>query len=235
MPPPRRFRLIIGLVVALFVGGGLGVTVFALAGARSASSTSSTSRPGSPVGTAAGTTIGTRAPNAPAPPALPAPPTTAIPGSARPTGGRAADEAVEPDEDVEDVGDADGAVMRYPLSPAELADWNRDADGLAAFLAQAGIGFARWVDPSGLVEIEWDEDDDAANRAVDDYYWQQHPLTAIEINDLNNETASLDAVLTEAGVAHVLTTDPHGVVEIEYDEDDDAANAIVDRFYDERG
>lgn len=66
---------------------------------------------------------------------------------------------------------AEAAVDEYhALTPEEIAELNAEADALAAHLTTAGIEHTITTDPDGSRWVEWDDEDEAANIAVDDFY-----------------------------------------------------------------
>jgi len=130
-----------------------------------------------------------------------------------------------------DGGSGDCEIWTEADEAAERATDNADSEALAAYLTAHGVAFTRMVDSDGWIEIEWNEDDEAANLAVDDFWWERDPYSADEIAGYNTETAEVSSLLTEAGIAHTIVTDPHGRQDVAYDENDDRANEIVDDYY----
>ncbi len=114
---------------------------------------------------------------------------------------------------------------------AERAADNAESEALAAYLTAHRVAFTRTVDTEGWIEVAWNEDDEAANTAVDEFWWERDPYSPQEITEYNSETAEVSSLLSEAGIAHTIVTDPHGLQDVAYDENDDRANEIVDEYY----
>lgn len=117
---------------------------------------------------------------------------------------------------------------RFPLAPEEVAAMNAEADALAAHFDAAGVRYTIDTDPDGVRWVEWDEGDPAAEAAVDVFY----ALTPEEVAEINADADGLAAHLTAAGIEHTVVTDPDGSRYVEWDYEDEAANAAVDEYYD---
>jgi hypothetical protein len=122
----------------------------------------------------------------------------------------------------------------FELSPEDVGAMNADEDALAAYLKSKGISHTMTEDGDGLRWVEWDYEDDAANDAVDAFFAERYPLTAEEIRDINADEHALAAYLKAHGVASTVEQNVDGTHATVWDEDDDAANAAVDAFYEER-
>lgn len=136
---------------------------------------------------------------------------------------------VEWDYEDEAANDAveDFWVERYPLAPDEVAAMNADSDELAVHLTAAGVDYTVDTDADGVRWVEWDEDDPVAEAAVDAFY----APTPEDIAEMNAEEDGLAAHLAAAGIEHTVTTDPDGSRWVEWDYEDEAANAAADEYY----
>ena len=119
----------------------------------------------------------------------------------------------------------------YPLSPEDLAEATVKENALAAFLDQQGITYTRQPGPDGVNYVAWDEEDDAANTAVDQFYAEHYPLSPEELAQMNAEEDALAAFLDQQGITYTRQPGPEGVNYVAWDEEDDAANTAVDQFY----
>ena len=116
--------------------------------------------------------------------------------------------------------------------PADVvASINDDEDALAAFLDERGITSTRETDTDGMRWVAWDEEDDAANTAVDQFYAEHYPLSPEELAQMNAEEDALAAFLDQQGITYTRQPGPDGVNYVAWDEEDDAANTAVDHFY----
>jgi hypothetical protein len=61
-------------------------------------------------------------------------------------------------------------AAHHPLSVAEIAYRNEDADALAAHLTEHGVANSVTTSADGARRVVWDSDDDAAVAAVEEYY-----------------------------------------------------------------
>jgi len=101
-------------------------------------------------------------------------------------------------------------------NPADIAAANAEADALVAFLASRGVASTVTTDEAGLKQVATGEDQ-AALDAVDDFYWQQNPMSAEELATMNAEAQTLvDMIIANGGQATAVK-DRHGVFNIETD------------------
>jgi len=108
---------------------------------------------------------------------------------------------------------------------------NHDEDALAAFLDERGITSTRETYTDGVRWVAWDEEDDAANTAVDQFYAEHYPLSPEELAQMNAEEDALAAFLDQQGITYTRQPGPDGVNYVAWDEEDDAASTAVDQFY----
>jgi hypothetical protein len=115
----------------------------------------------------------------------------------------------------------------------DSTDWaaeaNTEQDQLAAYLDDHGIAY------TVETEDEWrwvvvDDTDQAANDAIDDFYWSLYPATQEEIDSYNADTDSLVAFFQDAGIDITVTTDRHGYRDAEWNWDDPAAEAAYEDY-----
>jgi hypothetical protein len=130
------------------------------------------------------------------------------------------------EEVVEDCGEA--------WTPEDIAETNEEQDALAAFLDERGIAHTTEPDEVGIRWVVWDESDEAATDAVDQFYAERYPLTPEELADANSEEDALAAFLDERGIRYTRDTGADGVDYVVWDEHDDAATAAIGDFYAER-
>ena len=74
-------------------------------------------------------------------------------------------------------------------------------------------------------------DDQAANDAVDDFYWALYPTPQADIDAENADTDALAAFLQARGIAVTVTTDRHGIRYADWNYDDPAAETAVDDYF----
>jgi hypothetical protein len=140
----------------------------------------------------------------------------------------------ESDEAANDAVDAFYAE-RHPLSPEDLADLQAEQDALAAFLDERGIHYTRDSDADGVDYVVWDENDDAANAATDEFYAEHYPTPPEQLAELQAEEDALAAFLDERGVRYTREPDVEGIRWVVWDDSDEAANAAVEEFHASRG
>jgi len=128
----------------------------------------------------------------------------------------------------------DETASCFEITPEDIAAMNADEDALAAYLTSKGISHTMTTDEDGYRWVEWDYEDEAANDAVDAFWAQRYPLTAEEIRDINADEDALAAYLQAHGIAYTVEQNADGTHSTVWDEEDDAANAAVDAFYEER-
>jgi hypothetical protein len=139
-------------------------------------------------------------------------------------GANSADDS--PEEVVEDCGEA--------WAPEDIAETNEEQDALAAFLDQRGIAHTAETDEMGIRWVVYDDSDEAATDAVDQFYAERYPLTPEELADANSEEDALAAFLDERGIRYTRDPGADGVDYVVWDENDDAATAAIGEFYAER-
>jgi hypothetical protein len=144
------------------------------------------------------------------------------------TAGAEDDPANDPVEEevVDDCGEAP--------TPEDIAASNEEEDALAAFLDDRGVRYTRETDEDGVRWVAWDENDEAANDAVDEFYAERYPLTAEEVAAANEEEDELAAFLDDRGVRYTRDAGANGVNYVVWDENDQAATDAVEAFYAER-
>lgn len=121
-----------------------------------------------------------------------------------------------------------------------VAESNAEQDQLAAYLTAHGIAFTIEQDGTGQdgtgegAPWRWvvvDDADQAANDAVDDFYWSLYPVAQDEIDAENADTDALAAYLRDHGIAVTSSTDRHGFHITDWNYDDPAAETVVEDFY----
>lgn len=126
---------------------------------------------------------------------------------------------------------------RYPSpapTQAELDKVKADNDVIARHLDEAGIRYTRNTDASGWETIDYDDEDPAAQKAVDAAYGELYPPvppTAEEKAAMKADNDKLAAAFDEAGVAYTRKADELGWEWIEWDYEDPAVQAKVDAVY----
>lgn len=123
----------------------------------------------------------------------------------------------------------------------EVAQANEENRALAAVLASAGVEAELTADPSGFEYLEWDYADGVAQSVVNSFYRDRYPdegffeeaIPEEELQRMIEENAALSVVLDEAGVAYELVTEEAGFEWVEWDEEDSAAQAVVEAFSNE--
>jgi hypothetical protein len=123
---------------------------------------------------------------------------------------------------------------RYPLTPEELADANSEEDALAAFLDERGIRYTRDPGADGVDYVVWDENDDAATAAVGEFYAERYPTPPEVLAEFQAQEDELAAFLDERGVRYTREADAEGIRWVVWDDNDEAANAAVEEFYESR-
>lgn len=118
-----------------------------------------------------------------------------------------------------------------PLTPEEVTETNDEQDALAAFLRERGIAHTRETDEDGIRWVTWDETDDEANAAADQFYAARYPMSPEEVAAANEHEDALAAFLDERGIAHTRQTDAHGVNHVVWDENDEAAGEALTDFF----
>jgi hypothetical protein len=139
----------------------------------------------------------------------------------------------EPDTEGTVMVSSDGECME-PLSPEEVAATNEDEDALAAHLERQGIAHTRETDADAIRRVVWDENDEAANDAVDEFWASRHPLSPEDVAEWNAEEDDLAAFLDERGIAYTRETDAYGIDNVIV-ADDEAAGEAVEEFYAQAG
>lgn len=120
-------------------------------------------------------------------------------------------------ETVNDFYDAE-----YPPTQADIDRSQADATELADYLTKHGITATVVVEDGTLAYVDYDPASQAALDAVEDFAWSKNPLPQDVIDEMNAETAKMAEFLTSRGVSATLTTDRHGVQEVEADWGDQA-------------
>jgi hypothetical protein len=131
----------------------------------------------------------------------------------------------DPVETVEDCGEP---------TPEDVAATNEDEDALAAYLDERGIHHTREPDEDGVRWVAWDETDEAANDAVDEFWVERYPTPPEEVDAMNAEQDDLAAYLDAHGIRYTRKTSSDGVSRVDWDMTDDAAGGVVAQFYAER-
>lgn len=126
---------------------------------------------------------------------------------------------------------------RYPVpvpTQAELDKARADNDVIARHLDEAGIPYTRNTDDSGWETIDYDYDDPAAQKAVDEAYAELYPPvapTAEEKAAMTADNDKLAAAFDAAGVTYTRKSDELGWEWIEWDYEDPAVQTKVDAVF----
>lgn len=124
---------------------------------------------------------------------------------------------------------------RYPLTPEDVAAANEEEDALAAFLDERGVRYTRDASADGVSYVVWDENDEAASAAVEEYYAEHFPTPPEQLAALQAQEDELAAFLDQRGIAYTREADAEGVQWVVWEDTDDAANAAVEEFYESQG
>jgi len=126
---------------------------------------------------------------------------------------------------------------RYPVpvpTQAELDKARADNDVIARHLDEAGIPYTRSTDGSGWETIDYDYDDPAAQKAVDEAYAELYPPvapTAEEKAAMKADNDKLAAAFDQAGIAYTRKSDELGWEWIEWDYENPTVQAEVDAVF----
>lgn len=126
---------------------------------------------------------------------------------------------------------------RYPTpvpTQAELDKVKADNDVIARHLDEAGIKYTRNTDASGWETIDYDYEDPAAQKAVDEAYGELYPPvppTAEEKAAMKADNDKLAAAFDEAGIEYTRKSDELGWEWIEWAYEDPDVQAKVDAVY----
>jgi hypothetical protein len=131
------------------------------------------------------------------------------------------------DDEAADEAAAEFWAQLYPADPETVALMNEQADALAGHMEAAGVAHTVETDANGGRRVEWDEDDEAANAAADEFY----APTPEEVAEINADSDALATHLTGEGVEFEVVTEDDGTRWVEVDEDDEAANQAVEDYY----
>ncbi len=118
--------------------------------------------------------------------------------------------------------------------PQEVIDEdNAIEDGLAKKFDEAGIEYEVETE-EGFRFVVWDESDEKANEIADAYYDEVlPPLTQEEIDEINAMEDALAKAFDEAGIEYEVETDDDGVRFVVWDESNEQANEVADRYFEE--
>lgn len=153
---------------------------------------------------------------------------------------------VEPAADVESADDLDGLDTDDVSDAEDMDAVNAETDALVAFLAERGFTVAVETDDDGFrypAFTEADEANDELWAAVDEFFIERYgddfddldgefidELTDEEIAEINAEEAELAAFLDSKGISYEIVEEG-GIRWVEWDEDDEAANAAISEFF----
>lgn len=129
-------------------------------------------------------------------------------------------------------GDAYAMDEDFGVDPADLAENNAAADELAAYLTSRGVKNTVTVDELGYKNVTTG-DDQATMDAIDDFYWQQNPLSADEIASINTDVENLVSRIIANGGQATATKDRHGVLMLDTDWESPATLKTFEQLGDE--
>ena len=119
-------------------------------------------------------------------------------------------------------------------TPQDVAASNEDEDALAAFLDERGIAYTQEPDEDGIRWVAWDETDEAANDAADEFWVERYPTPPDEVDAVNAEQDELAAYLDAHGIHYTRETSSDGVSRVNWDMTDDAVGGLAAQFGAER-
>ncbi|MCU1392876.1 MAG: hypothetical protein JWM34_1304 [Ilumatobacteraceae bacterium] len=126
----------------------------------------------------------------------------------------------------------DGDWGNWSDDTSWIAASNAEQDQLGAYLTAHGIAYTTQVDDSGEGDywVVVDDTDQAANDAIDDFYWQLNPTPQADIDAANADTDALTAYMQAHGVAVTVTTDRHGYRNVDWNYDDPTAEGVYEDY-----
>ena len=129
----------------------------------------------------------------------------------------------------------------YPVTPIpqeELDAVISQNNIIAEQLEAAGVTYERHTDDFGYESIEYDDDDPAAQAAIDAAWLiisPPQPPTPEQLAQQTDDNIKLTNAFDDAGIAYELVTDELGWAWVEWDADDPATSeqyfAILDELY----
>lgn len=124
----------------------------------------------------------------------------------------------------------DGPAIDVPIDADWQAEMNAEQEELSAYLTARGIANTMHTE-NGSSWVEYDYEDAAAQTAVEDFYWDKHPMPQEVIDQINADANELVAYLTGRGFTATVVTDRHGLQTAEFDWADQATSDAVADFY----
>ncbi|MEP1124789.1 MAG: hypothetical protein ABJH68_12965 [Ilumatobacter sp.] len=129
---------------------------------------------------------------------------------------------------------ADSSMMCggvYEPTAEEIAETNKDSEGLIEAFDRFGIAYTSSTDDVGYLSVDYAFDDVVARSVADSYWSARYPVEPIPQEELDAIVAQNDVVAGQfdaAGLDYERVTDESGYESVVYDYEDPAAQAAVD-------
>jgi hypothetical protein len=142
-----------------------------------------------------------------------------------------ADDTADPADAVEgELLDGECAEEWVP-TPEDVETLNAEADSLTAFFEARHIEHTIETDEHGVRWVVWDEADEAANQAWDEWAAEYYPEDEDVTADIQADEDALAAYLDEHGIAYTREAGADGVNYVVTGEDDAAADQAIEDFW----